>query len=91
MRDLLGRHTVSDFDCLWRFNTDLDQWELGYYDLPRKCWAILGIVTSEFIGRVATPRLIADRMRDRLGSVPPPLERHLTPDPPIVPWDWSNP
>lgn len=69
--------TADDQDKAWRYNDQRDQWELGYYDLPYDRWVIVAIVTDEFIDRVLDKRSAALLLRERVGSVPPPLEKHL--------------
>lgn len=69
----------------WRHNDNDSQWELGYYDLTREQWVRVGLVTDEFLERTAlSPERLAVHLRERFGSVPPPLAVHLPPDPPIV-------
>jgi hypothetical protein len=68
----------------WRHNDDEARWEYGYDDIPREAFVLIAYVTDEMIERVAFPVMIARRLHERVGSVPPPLREHLPPGPPVA-------
>lgn len=72
------------------------QWELAAYreDVPRMTTdRIAGAwVTDELIARVHSPQMLAVRLFNKIGSVPPPLEEYLPPhDPNTVRYDLAAP
>lgn len=67
----------DDQSKAWRRNELLSQWELGYYDEQYQRWVIGSIVSDEFIDRVMHPAWAAWALYERVGSVPPPMEKHL--------------
>lgn len=69
----------------WQHNDEEAQWEFGYYDLAYDRFIANAWVTDEMIGRVAFPAAIAVRLWRSVGSVPPPLQEHLPPQPPDPP------
>ena len=79
----------------WEHDDDEAQWELVTYreDVPRMTTdRIVGArVTDEMIAGVASLRMLAVRLFNTIGSVPPPLEGHLPPwDPNVVTYDLSG-
>lgn len=79
----------------WEHDDDEAQWELVAYreDVPRMATdRIVGAwVTDEMIAGVASLRMLAVRLFNTIGSVPPPLEGHLPPhDPNTVTYDLSG-
>lgn len=80
----------------WEHDDDEARWELVAYreDVPRMVTErIVGaVVTDEMIARVAGPQMLAVRLFNRIGSVPPPLAEHLPPhDPDAVVYDLEKP
>ena len=69
----------------WQHNDEEARWEFGYYDLPRETFVWNAYVTDEMIDRVAFPAPLAVRLWRSVGSVPPPLQEHLPPQPPDPP------
>jgi hypothetical protein len=66
----------------WRHNDEEARWEFGYYDLPRETFVWCAWVTDEELDRVAFPAALAVKLWRSVGSVPPPLQEHLPPQPP---------
>jgi hypothetical protein len=69
----------------WQHNDEEARWEHGYYDLPRETFVWNAWVTDEELDRVAFPASLAVKLWRSVGSVPPPLEEHLPPQPPDPP------
>ena len=79
----------------WEHDDGEARWELVAYreDVPRMATdRIVGAwVTDEMIAGVASLRMLAVRLFNTIGSVPPPLEGHLPPwDPNVVSYDLSG-
>jgi hypothetical protein len=69
----------------WQHNDEKAQWEFGYYDLACDRFIASAWVTDECIDRVAFPARTAQGLWNSVGSVPPPLQEHLPPQPPDPP------
>lgn len=68
----------------WQHNDEEAQWEHGYYDLAYDRFIANAWVTDEMIDRVYLPATLAVRLWRSVGSVPPPLQEHLPPQPPTT-------
>ena len=73
----------------WRHNEKQCLWELGYndsnavmYDAPE--WHVVGSITDEFIANMDFTVMGLAALKDRMGSLPPPLAEKLPPDPPVT-------
>jgi hypothetical protein len=67
----------------WERNDSESRWELAAYreDVPRQVTdrIVAAWVTDEHIACVANPVMVAARLFNQVGSVPPPLAEHLPP------------
>ena len=72
----------------WVHNDEDAQWEfrVTWRDEPRQRTEtrVIAWVTDEMVDRVADPVILAARLHNRCGSVPPPLTGHLPADDPDI-------
>lgn len=67
----------------WEHNDGTRQWELTRREPGAGAGRVLACVLDELLGGVAPGALrqVAARLKDRVGSVPPPLEPYAPPAP----------
>lgn len=58
----------------WRHNDDLDRWELGYPLVYKRGMNVVSWIRSEVIDELKDKPGFPDLVKEKFGSLPPPMQ-----------------
>ena len=76
--EIINREGEADpVTTIWRHNGDNHRWEIGYPDIDRNTFVVLGSVADEVIEDTLSSQSLAEVTKNMFGSIPPALEDKL--------------